>query len=71
MNGVFFCENYNNCHKLLVLCSPYSEPFSMLSQDFSHIPSLPYHAHVSDRVKRAKATLRVAEASEASEATCI
>ncbi len=34
----------------------------MLSQEFSHIPSLPHHAHVSER---AKATLGVAEASEA------
>ncbi len=40
----------------------------MLLQDFIYIPPLPDHAHVSERAKRAKATLGVAEASEA---TCI
>ncbi len=49
-----------------VVCSPCSEPFSiMLPQEFSHIPSLPHHAHVSER---AKATLGVAQASDV---TCI
>ncbi len=48
------CENYNIAiYVTHVVCSPCSEPFSMLSQEFSHIPSLPYHAHVSERAKRA------------------
>ncbi len=61
-----FCENYN----IAIGCPCCVQPvlwaiYYMLSQEFSHITSLPPHAHVSER---AKATLRVPEASEA---TCI
>ncbi len=41
-----FCENYNTAIGCPFVCSPCSEPFSMLSQEF---PSLPRHAHMSEQ----------------------
>ncbi len=51
-----FCEHYNIAIACPCCVEPCSEPFIsiiMLSQEFSHIPSLPHHTHVSERAKRA------------------